>query len=293
MNKFVKLLCPIVCVSLLCSCSYRKPNYEKSSDTTTATTESSTQPSETTVTLEPMADNKNLSSEKIAHSYGVAKNGVANEISVNAQKYFDNNDFNAFCLDTKSTEKVLYLTFDCGYENGYTSKILDVLKEKGVNAAFFCTLPQVKENPELISRMITEGHIVGNHSTTHPSFAEITTEQMTEEVKIMEKYLQSEFNYSEPYFRFPKGEYNEVALNQLNSLGYSCVFWSLAYADWDLDNQKGSQYAFDTVVSRLHSGAVILLHSVSPDNANALAEIIDEAENQGYVFKSLRDYKQN
>lgn len=301
MIKFFKVMCLSTCLSLLCSCTaLNSPNYEKSDNTTSGTSENTTESTakdatddtETTVSPEPMAAG-NLSSKKVAHSYGVAKNGVANEISINAQKYFESKKFNAFCLDTKSKEKVLYLTFDCGYENGYTAKILDILGEKQVNAAFFCTLPQVKENPDLISRMIKEGHIVGNHSTTHPSFAEISTEQMIYEVKTMEDYLKSEFNYSEPYFRFPKGEYNEIALNELNSLGYSCVFWSLAYADWDLNSQKGSNYAFDTVVSRLHPGAVILLHSVSPDNANSLKNIIDEAERQGYVFKSLRDYPQN
>ncbi|MBR4891538.1 MAG: polysaccharide deacetylase family protein, partial [Clostridia bacterium] len=148
-------------------------------------------------------------------------------------------------------------------------------------------------NPELIKRMIDEGHIVGNHSVTHPSFAEISTEQMTQEVTGMEEYLQENFNYSESYFRFPKGEYNEIALKQLNKLGYTCVFWSLAYADWDLNNQKGTNYAYEKVVSRLHPGAVILLHSVSPDNANALSDIIDEARRQGYKFLSLRDYQQN
>ena len=156
--------------------------------------------------------------------------------------------------------------------------------------AFFCTLPQVKENPDLIKRMIDEGHIVGNHSVTHPSFAEISTDHMVTEVKGMEEYLKNNFNYSEPYFRFPKGEYTEVALNQINKLGYTCVFWSLAYADWDLNNQKGKNYAYEKVVSRLHPGAVILLHSVSPDNANALSPIIDEARRQGYKFLSLRDY---
>ena len=241
---------------------------------------------ETSVSPEPMG-----ATSKKSHSYGVAKNGVANEISINAQKYFETNNFKAFCLDTKSENKVLYLTFDCGYENGYTSKILDVLKEKNVNAAFFCTLPQVKENPDLIQRMINEGHIVGNHSVTHPSFAEISTEQIKEEVLGMEKYLKENFNYSEPYFRFPKGEYNENALNVIGSLGYTSVFWSLAYADWDLNNQKGADFAYETIVSRLHPGAVILLHSVSPDNANALARIIDKAREEGYEFRSLRDYK--
>jgi peptidoglycan-N-acetylmuramic acid deacetylase len=200
--------------------------------------------------------------------------------------------YGGICIDT-SGEKVIYLTFDCGYENGCTEKILDTLKQKNVPAAFFVTLPQVKATPQLIARMINEGHIVGNHSVTHPSFAEISTTQMVEEIKGMEKYLKDNFNYSEPYFRFPKGEYTEIALKTVDSLGYTSVFWSLAYADWDLNNQKGEQYAYDKVVSRLHPGAVMLLHSVSPDNANALDEIIDEAIKQGYKFLSLRDYVSN
>ena len=294
MKCFIKIICLTLCLTMLTSCKRMTiPQYETITEgTTEITTEEQTKLPETTVTPEPMAE-KVFSTKKIAHSYGVAKNGVANEISINAQKFFETNGFNAFCLDTKSKEKVLYLTFDCGYENGYTSKILDTLKEKNVNAAFFCTLPQVKENPDLIKRMIDEGHIVGNHSVTHPSFAEISIEQMTQEVKGMEEYLQKNFNYSEPYFRFPKGEYSEVALNQLNKLGYTCVFWSSAYADWDLNNQKGKDYAYEKVISRLHPGSVILLHSVSPDNANALPEIIDEARRQGYKFMSLRDYQQN
>ena len=294
MKFYIKIISFALCLTMLTSCKQMSiPQYETiTDDTTEKASETQTKMPEATVTPEPMVE-KTLSTEKVAHSYGVAKNGVANEISINTQKYFESNKFNAFCLDTKSKEKVLYLTFDCGYENGYTSKILDTLKKKNVNAAFFCTLPQVEEKPELIKRMIDEGHIVGNHSVTHPSFAEISTEQMSQEVKGMEEYLKKEFNYSEPYFRFPKGEYNEVALNQLNELGYTCVFWSLAYADWDLNNQKGKDYAYEKVISRLHPGAVILLHSVSPDNANALGDIIDEARKQGYKFMSLRDYQEN
>ncbi len=298
MKESIKLLFTILCICTLSSCAaFMAPDYEQISDFSqtepndTTETNNAQQP-ETSVSPEPMAENS-FSNEKKSHSYGVAKNGKANEISINAQKYFEENNFNAFCLDTKSKEKVLYLTFDCGYENGYTSKILDVLKEKNVNAAFFCTLPQVKENPELIKRMIDEGHIVGNHSVTHPSFAEISTTKMQEEIKGMEEFLKENFNYSEPYFRFPKGEYTDNALEVVNSLGYISVFWSLAYADWDLNNQKGEQFAFDTVVSRLHPGAVILLHSVSPDNANALSSIIDEARKQGYEFCSLRKYMSN
>lgn len=290
MKKVTKLICAITIICLLTSCTAKPNNSTETDGTTTTTTQAEKKLPETSVLPEPMAQNSN---EKKSHSYGVAKDGKANEISINNQKYFESNNLNAFCLDTKSKDKVLYLTFDCGYENGYTEKILDALKEKNVNAAFFCTLPQVKENPELIRRMIDEGHIVGNHSVTHPSFAEITTEQMTKEIHGMEEYLKENFNYSEPYFRFPKGEYTDTAIQTVNSLGYSCVFWSLAYADWDLNNQKGEQYAYEKVVSRLHPGAVILLHSVSPDNANALSRIIEEAKKQGYKFLSLRDYVSN
>jgi peptidoglycan-N-acetylmuramic acid deacetylase len=288
MKNVTKVICAIIIICLLASCTFVSKD-NNTNGTTTPTKDERNLP-ETSVLPEPMAQNSN---EKKSHSYGVAKDGKPNEISINNQKYFEENNFNAFCLDTKSKDKVLYLTFDCGYENGYTEKILDVLKEKKVNAAFFCTLPQVKENPELIKRMISEGHIVGNHSVTHPSFAEISTEQVIEEIKGMEKYLKENYKYSEPYFRFPKGEYTENALKTVNSLGYSCAFWSLAYADWDLNSQKGEQFAFDKVVSRFHPGAVILLHSVSPDNANALGRIIDEARSQGYEFLSLRDYVSN
>ena len=287
MKRITKVICAIIIICLLSSCTIVSKN--DTADNTTSTKDERNLP-ETSVLPEPMAQN---SDEKKSHSYGVAKDGKPNEISINNQKYFESNNLNAFCLDSKSKDKVLYLTFDCGYENGYTEKILDMLKEKNVNAAFFCTLPQVKENPELIRRMIAEGHIVGNHSVTHPSFAEISTEQMKEEIQGMEDYLKENFNYSEPYFRFPKGEYTDSAIKTVNSLGYSCVFWSLAYADWDLNNQKGEQYAYEKVVSRLHPGAVILLHSVSPDNANALSKIIDEAKSQGYKFLSLRDYVSN
>ncbi len=233
---------------------------------------------------------RGLSTEKKGYGFGVAKDGQANAVSVNNQKFFDEGGFNALCLDTLSQEKVLYLTFDCGYENGYTEKILDTLKEKNVNAAFFCTLPQVKQNPEIAARMINEGHILGNHSVTHPSFPTITRTQMALEIQEMDDYLRTNFGYSEPYFRFPMGEYSENALDLVSSVGYKSVFWSLAYNDWDLNNQKGADYAFNTVTQRLHPGAVILLHAVSPDNAEALGRIIDYATENGYVFKSLRDY---
>lgn len=234
---------------------------------------------------------KNLSVKTINHSFGVAKGGKPHQISVNNQKFFDDGKYDAVCLDEKTTEKVLYLTFDCGYENGYTAKILDTLRDKNVKAAFFCTMPEMAENHDIIARMINEGHTVGNHSVHHPDFSSLSREKMYEEVKGFDDYIREHFGYSSLYFRYPQGKYSESSLDLLNSMGYKCVFWSLAYADWDLKAQKGGAYAKETVVSRLHPGAVILLHAVSPDNAAALGDIIDEAREQGYRFLSLDEMK--
>lgn len=230
-----------------------------------------------------------LSTKKIGHSHGPASGGKAHHTVVEFQKTFDK--FGALTLDTKSGEKVLYLTFDCGWEyENLTSKVLDVLKEKGVHAAFFCTLDHIKKQPELIVRMVKEGHIVGNHSTTHPSFASISRTKMVAEIEETENYLRENFGYCAKFFRFPAGEYNESALDLVSSLGYTSVFWSVAYNDWNVEQIKGKDYAVKTVLERLHPGAVILLHSVSKDNAAALGEIIDKARAEGYVFKSLTDY---
>lgn len=237
----------------------------------------------------PTVGESDLPSSKIEHAFGVAKDSKPHEISVNSEKFFESKKYKAITYDTKSQGKVLYLTFDCGYENGNTEKILDILKEKKVTAAFFCTLDDIKSSPEIIARMIKEGHIVGNHSTTHPSFPEISREKMAEEIITCDNYLRTNFGYTSRFFRFPKGEYSESALELVESLGFTSVFWSLSYSDWDTDNQKGADYAFDRVTKRLHPGAIILLHAVSSDNARALGKIIDFATSNGYIFKSLED----
>ena len=241
-------------------------------------------------TVKDPKNTKGLSTKRIEHSYGVAKNGKPHQISVDFQKYFVSTGYKAMCYDT-SGKKVLYLTFDCGWENGYTDKCLDVLKEKNVPAAFFCTLDHIKSTPELIARMIKDGHIVGNHSANHADFSEISRQKMADEILECDNYLRKNFGYSSPFFRFPEGAYNENALELVDSMGYTSVFWSCAYADWDVNSAKGGDYAFNTVTSRLHPGAIILLHSVSPDNAEALGKIIDYARSQGYEFKALTDYK--
>ncbi len=286
----------IISCFLLFTCSFGKVNEKAQiSDNAAATTQENNY--NTFTGLKPLdeidykaSDPENLkgiSEEKIAHAYGVAQNETPHSISVESQTFFEEKGYKAVTFDSANKNKVLYLTFDCGYENGYTSKILDVLKEKNVKAAFFCTLDNIKAEPELIARIIKEGHIVGNHSSKHPSFAQISRERMASELEECENYLRTNFGYTSNYFRFPKGEYSESALDLIGSLGFISVFWSLAYDDWNTEAQKGSDYAFEKVTSRLHPGAIILLHSVSSDNAGAIEKIIDFARAKGYTFSSL------
>lgn len=191
-----------------------------------------------------------------------------------------------FLGDTNNKE--LYLTFDNGYENGYTSKILDVLKEKEVPATFFVTGHYVTSQPELIIRMHYDGHIIGNHSWSHPDMSKISDAQIEEELeKVYNEVFKLTGQLEMKYLRTPKGVFNEQSLAVSKRLNYTNVFWSIAYVDWDRNITKGGKYAFDKVTLQLHPGAVILLHTVSKDNADALSDIIDYAREQGYVFKSL------
>lgn len=187
-----------------------------------------------------------------------------------------------------TSKKELFLTFDNGYENGYTPRILDVLKEKKVPAAFFVTGHYVKDQPELIQRMAAEGHIVGNHSWSHPDMSQLSEGNIKTELDKVKEQVgiltgQKEMKYLRP----PRGIFSERVLAASKQFGYTNVFWSVAYKDWDVNAQRGSQYAYSEVVKQLHPGAIILLHSVSKDNTEALGRIVDEARRQGYEFKSL------
>jgi len=187
-----------------------------------------------------------------------------------------------------TSKKELFLTFDNGYENGNTVKVLDVLKAKQVPAVFFLTGHYIKDQPELVKRMAVEGHIVGNHSWSHPDMTQISNEKIKAELeKVQEAVEQVTGNKEMLFLRPPRGIFSDRMLAASKELGYTNVFWSIAYKDWDPKEQRGWNYAFDKVVSQLHPGAVILLHTVSKDNADALAEIIDHARKQGYEFKSL------
>jgi len=185
-------------------------------------------------------------------------------------------------------KKVVYLTFDNGYENGYTAKILDILKEKQVPATFFVTGQYVKDQQSLLKRMVEEGHIIGNHSWSHPDMTTMSDVKIKEELKRVKGEVakitgQTEMNYLRP----PRGIFNERVLKVSKDEGYTSVFWSLAYKDWEVNNQKGKQYAYDQIMRQIHPGAIMLIHSVSVDNATALPDVIDAVRKQGYVFESL------
>ncbi|QAY66951.1 delta-lactam-biosynthetic de-N-acetylase [Paenibacillus protaetiae] len=190
------------------------------------------------------------------------------------------------------SSKELYLTFDNGYENGYTAKILDVLKAKQVSAIFFVTGHYIKTEPELLNRMVKEGHLIGNHSWSHPDMSQIPREQIRAELdKVKNGVTAVTGQQTMTYLRTPRGIFNERSLAVSKEMGYTNVFWSIAYKDWDTAMQRGADFAYRSVMSQLHPGAVILLHSVSKDNAEALGRIIDDARAQGYVFKSLDEMK--
>lgn len=180
----------------------------------------------------------------------------------------------------------VYLTFDEGYENGYTPTILDTLKEKNVKAVFFVTLPFAKENPELMQRMIDEGHMIGNHTVNHPSdgLQSLSVDEQIYEIKEVNDYVLENFGYQMKLFRFPTGAFSEQSLAIVQSLGYRSVFWSFAHRDWVVDDQPDITEALNNAVAKSHSGAIYLLHAVSSTNTQMLGDFIDQVRAKGLEF---------
>ncbi|UOQ48859.1 delta-lactam-biosynthetic de-N-acetylase [Gracilibacillus caseinilyticus] len=196
---------------------------------------------------------------------------------------------NGFYLDP-SGDKHVYLTFDNGYEAGYTEQILDVLKKKKVPATFFLTGHYVEDKPQLVQRMLDDGHIIGNHSDGHRDFTSISKEAFTKDVtELTDKIKNVDKKAVVQYIRPPKGTFNETSLTWANELGYTHIFWSVAFVDWNQGSEKGWQHAYDQVMDQIHPGAIVLMHTVSKDNADALEHLIDDLRKQGYQFKSLDD----
>ena len=190
----------------------------------------------------------------------------------------------AYVGDT--SRKVLYLTFDAGYENGQTEKILDTLKKHDVQAAFFLVGNYIERNPELVRRMVEEGHTVANHTMHHPDMSKISSkEDFSKELNQLEELYQQTVGQEMPkYYRPPQGVYSEENLKMAKELGYKTLFWSLAYADWDNNNQPTRQQALLKLLPRTHNGAVILLHSTSRTNGEILDELLSRWKEMGYEF---------
>lgn len=187
-------------------------------------------------------------------------------------------------------EKVVYLTFDAGYENGHTAQILDVLKKENVPAAFFLVGSYIEKNPDLVRRMAAEGHIVGNHTMHHPDMSVKKEADFAKELQDLEQlYRQTTGEELPKFYRPPQGLYSQKSLEYAQKLGYTTVFWSLAYADWKNDAQPTRDQAFAKLIPRLHNGAVILLHSTSSTNAQILEEFIARCKAEGYRFASLNE----
>ena len=198
--------------------------------------------------------------------------------------------YNAYYIGDTQQQKI-YLTFDCGYENGYTSSILDTLKKQDVKAAFFVVGHYINSSPDLVKRMNDEGHIVGNHTFNHPDMAKIQDKASFEkEIQSLEDAYQTVTGQPiKKFYRPPQGKYSTENLKMANEMGYKTIFWSLAYVDWYVDKQPSHDDAMKKLTKRVHPGAVILLHSTSKTNAEILDQLITEWKNQGYTFGTLEE----
>ncbi|MBP5378345.1 MAG: polysaccharide deacetylase family protein, partial [Ruminococcus sp.] len=176
----------------------------------------------------------------------------------------------------------IIITFDQGYENGYTAKILDTQKEKDVHAIFFLTGPYAKTEQSLVKRMIDEGHILGNHGMTHARLPTLSDEDAKKEIMSLHDYVMDNYGYEMQYFRCPCGEYSEKALETVKNCGYKTLFWSSAYVDWNTNSQPSPAEGLKKLGDSAHGGEILLLHSVSATNAEILGQLIDDFRAKGF-----------
>ena len=231
--------------------------------------------------------NISLSNKKI--EWGIKRGDNHEQPDLGAKNKELIEKYNGFAMGN-SEEKKIYMTFDLGYESGYTSKILDVLKENNVPAAFFITAHYVNTASDLVQRMIDEGHIVGNHTVNHKSMPSISEEEIKKELMNLHSAIYEKFNYEMTYMRPPKGEYSERALDTTVKLGYIPVMWSFAYADWDESNQPSHQDGIKKIVENTHNGEIMLLHATSKTNMEILDTVIKQIKDMGYEFKALDEF---
>lgn len=237
-------------------------------------------------TKEELTYINSLSAKSQNYWFGTVKDGHnrPNGAMQFQKKYQDTQ--NIACIAPLNTDgqKKIYLTFDMGWEynKSYTVKILDTLKEKNVKAVFFVTKDYAKKSADMVRRMIDEGHIVGNHSVSHPQMANVSVERMAQEIMGLHNYILENFGYEMFLFRAPSGNFSEKVLGVSKTLGYNNVFWSFAYNDWDVNNQPNEKTSFELYMKCLHDGGIFLIHGLSKTNVNILGKVIDEARNKGF-----------
>ena len=224
-----------------------------------------------------------------AIGWGIKRNDNHAQPDLGSQNKSLIEKYNGIAMGNKDSKNV-YLTFDMGYEAGYTAKILDVLKANKVPACFFITAHYLNTQPDLVQRMIDEGHIIGNHTVNHKSLPTLSDEKVKEEIQNLHTAVFEKTGYEMKYIRPPKGEYSERILALSKNLGYTTVMWSLAYDDWEEEKQGREEYGKQKIIENIHPGAVILLHATSKDNSNILDICIKEIKKMGYEFKSLDEF---
>lgn len=284
-KKLKKYLLPFLLAAVLSGCTQTDP-MEPVPSTDEADTSSAVKVEGRV--LQSQTDTNNLSNQAISYGYGTKDRDADNRPNSCLTYEAQYSELGAHFIGSK--EAVIYLTFDQGYENGYTPAILDTLKEKQVPAIFFVTGHYVNSNPELVQRMIDEGHTIGNHSYSHPSagLPSLSTQEQIDDTLKLHNLLLENFGYTCTLYRFPAGIYSESSMVTIQSLGYSSLFWSFAYKDWVVDEQPDPDAALSKMLEQLHPGAIYLLHAVSSTNAQVLGDFIDAAKTEGYVFEAYR-----
>lgn len=281
MKKF--FICLISVLILFTSCaSNTKENQTSSSSQTQESKTSSPLPTEPP---SAKAVDSNLSNKRVKWGVGkITDHQQPSEPSSLNEKY---KKYNAqWLLDDK--DKIL-LTFDEGYETGSTPKILDILKKHNIKAIFFVTYTFAYKNPDLIKRMIDEGHAVGNHTYSHKTMYEVDIKTATDEVMLFHNFMKEKYSYTSKYFRFPKGEFSEKTLNLVNELGYKTLFWSFAYEDWQSEKNIDRQQVVSKIMTSSHPGEIMLLHTTNTVTCDILETVIENTIKQGYSFASPDD----
>ncbi len=229
-----------------------------------------------------------LSNEIIAWGFRRGENHKQAVLDTKAEMII--REFEGISMGNENSKNI-YLTFDCGYEAGYTEKVLDVLEENNVKAVFFITGHYLNTAGDLVKRMIEDGHIVGNHTVNHKCLPNIIDEEIKKEVMNLHTAVFEKFGYEMTYFRPPKGEFSQRSTKVVKDLGYTTVMWSSAYDDWDNEKQGREEYGKKKILENLHNGCVLLLHSTSKDNCNILDSVIKEARNMGFEFKNINEFE--